>query len=89
MGDAHGGGVFLHVLAARARRAVDFDLEVVGVNVHFDVFGDVRPHLHQGEGSVTTAGKVEGGDAYQTMDPAFCLEVAVGIRPGHLDGDRF
>ena len=89
VGDAHGGGVFLHVLAAGARRAVDLDLEVVRINVHFDVFGDIGPYLHQGEGGVAAAGEVEGGDAHQTMNPAFRFEVAVGIRPGHLDGDGF
>ena len=85
VGDPHGrvGGV--HRLPAGARRAVDVDLEVVGVHLHVDLLG-LRQHRHGGGGGVDAALRLGLGHALHPVRAALVLEHAVGALALH--GER-
>ena len=87
MGQAHRGRVLLHVLAARAARAVDVHLDVLGPDFDLDVVIEHRQHLDQGERGVPPRRRIEGADAHQPVDAALGLEIAIGPRAGDFDGD--
>src|SRR5215204_5554879 len=83
--DAHGGVGRVHALAARPGRAVDVDLQVVLVDLHFDLFG-LRHHRDRRSGCVDASLRLGLGNALHAVRAAFPLEDRV--RAVALDGDR-
>ena len=62
VGQTHGGGGLVDVLAARAGGAVHVHLDLVGADLHLAVvLGDLGHDLHGGEAGVAAAGGVEAG----------------------------
>ncbi len=79
VGDAHGRVGLVHVLAARAGRAVGIDPQVLLVDLDLDLVGDHRPHVHLRERGVAARLGVERRDAHQAVDAALGAEEAVGV----------
>ena len=79
VGDADGGFDLIDVLAALAAGAVGIDLEVDVADFDIDGVVDFWDDVDAAEGRVAPALGVEWGDADETVDPAFVLEVAVGV----------
>ena len=85
MGQPHGrvGGV--HALAAGARGAVHVHAHVGGVQVHLDVVGDDRQHLHGGEGGLAALLGIGGRNAHEAVDADLAAQHAVGVAALDLD----
>src|SRR5207253_1286062 len=76
----------VHVLPARAARAVGVDAQVLVPHVDLDLLLDVGEDEDRGEGGVAAGVGVEGRDADQTVDARLGLEVAVRIGPLDREG---
>ena len=86
MGETHRRGGFVDLLAPRPAGAVDVHLDVLLPDLHRHIGGDLRHHLQRGEGGLTAARSVKGGDPDQAVNPCLRLEVAVGVKALHQDG---
>ena len=71
------GGV--DVLTARARRTVGIDAQLGFVDLNVDVVVDFGIDPDAGEAGVAAGVAVVGADPDQPVDPAFGLQIAVGI----------
>ena len=89
MGEAHSGGVFLDVLAARTARPKNIDLHVVWADLDFASRIHFGEHLDLCETGLPRAGGVERRLPHEAVDAAFALQVAESIRPVDFDGGAF
>src|SRR5687768_7428542 len=79
--------IFLHILPARARGAIDIHLDVRRVDLYFCIIhGYLREHFDQGERSMPAVRGIEGREAHETMNALFRTEVAKGILTVDRDG---
>src|SRR5207237_8926716 len=85
MGDANGGVRRVHALAARPGRAVDVDLQVVGIDLHLDLLG-LRHHRDRRSGRVDAPLRLRLGHALDAVRAALPLED--GIRAVALERER-
>ncbi len=86
MRDPNGRLDLVDVLAAGAAGSKSVDAEILVVDRDFDVFFQFGIYEDRGEGGVPPLVRVEGGNADQTMDAGFGLQVAVSIGARHGEG---
>ncbi|OQA25969.1 MAG: hypothetical protein BWY59_01557 [Verrucomicrobia bacterium ADurb.Bin345] len=70
----------VHVLSARAARAIGVHAQVALVDLDLDIVVHFRDDIEGHERGVAPLVRVERADAHQAMDAAFRAQVAVGVR---------
>src|SRR5690606_25391339 len=77
--DAHRGFGPVHVLAARARGAIDVDAQVGRIDLDLDRIGHLGIHEPGGERGVPAAARAEGRLADESMDAGLGAQVPIGV----------
>ena len=67
------------MLTACTAGAEHVHFDILRTDIHFHIFGDFRHHFQRCKGSMTAAGRIEGGDTHQTVHTCFRLQMAVGV----------
>jgi hypothetical protein len=67
------------MLSARARRPIRVYTKVVGIDVHGNVLGDLRGHVHRGERRVSPSRSIERRDAHEAMHSALGRQQPVRV----------
>ena len=86
VGQAHGAGGLVDLLAAGTGGAEHVHLDVLVAQLDLARVGDLGHDLHGGEARLPAAGGVEGADAHQAVHAVLALEIAVGVLALNLDG---
>ena len=89
VGQTHGGGGFIDMLAAGAGRAEHIHFDVFGTDVDLDGVVEFRHDLQRGKGGVPASGGVKRRDAHQAVHAGFPLEIAVHIFSLDHNGGAF
>src|SRR3990167_3730975 len=89
MGEAPGGGVLLHVLAAGATGPEHIYSEIIESNHDLTCLFSLWHDLDQREGSMAGVIGVKGRKPHQAMDPCLTLKVAIAVAAFHLNRDAF
>jgi len=89
MRQAHGGLHLVHVLAALAAGTKRIELDVFGIDVHFNAVVHFRNDEDRGKGSVATRRLIEGRNAHQAVHAGFAGQQTVGILSAELNRSAF
>ena len=79
MGDPHRAVGGVDVLPARARRTIGVDSQFTLVDLDLDVVVDLGINPYTGEAGVAPCRAVVRADPHQPMNPAFGLQIAIGV----------
>ena len=86
VGQAHGGGRLVDVLAAGAAGTAGLHFDVLRTDLDLAVVVQLRHDLQRGEAGLTAGVGVKGADAHQPVYAVLALEVAVGVLALDEDG---
>ena len=75
------------MLSTGTTRAIGIDPQIVRINLHIQIFFNIRHDITGNERGLTLASRVERGNTDQTMDAFLRFQVAVGIFAVDLQGD--
>src|SRR5215469_4952830 len=84
--DAVSGFDLVDVLSGLAAGTEGIELQVLGLDVHFDTVVNLRNHKNRGERSVTASGLIKGRNANEAMNTGFAREQPVSIFTAELNG---
>ena len=79
MDETDGGGGLVDLLTACSGGAEDLHLDIVLADLYLVIVGYLGHYLDGGEGGLTPAGGVEGGNPDEAVNSALALEISVGV----------
>ena len=86
VGQTHGGGRLVDVLAACAGAAAGLHFDVLRPDLDLAVVVQLRHDLQRSEAGLASGVGIEGRNTHQTVNTVLALQIAVGILPLDEDG---
>ena len=80
MRDTDRGGRLVDMLSTGTTRAIGIDPQIVRINLHIQIFFNIRHDITGNERGLTLASRVERGNTNQTMDGDIDLFISAYLK---------
>ena len=85
MGNADSRRSLVDMLSPGAAASVGIDAQILLVDLHVQIFLNIRHHVQRHKGGLALPLRIKGGYPHQPVHTLLRLQVAVGIHPVDLE----